>query len=136
MTNTSPKDLSLETLETKTSLEETSAPKKRGRPRKADLAKQQNKGKVGRPKGDAAIINEYKARMLNSPKSAKVLESIFDAALNDEHKHQSSAWKLIVDRIMPVAAFEKDVVKGAGNNAIQINITGVTAVESNEKEIN
>jgi hypothetical protein len=138
MTNTTPKGDTLETLESKVSLEENVAPtipKKRGRPRKADLAKQQNKGKVGRPKGDAAIINEYKARMLNSPKSAKVLESIFDAALNDDHKFQSAAWKLVVDRIMPVAAFEKDVVKGAGNNAIQINITGVTAVESNERVI-
>jgi len=138
MTNTAPKGDTLETLESKVSLEENVAPappKKRGRPRKADLAKQQNKGKVGRPKGDAAIINEYKARMLNSPKSVKVLESIFDAALNDDHKFQSAAWKLVVDRIMPVAAFEKDVVKGAGNNAIQINITGVTAVDSNERVI-
>jgi hypothetical protein len=92
----------------------------------------------GRPKGDAAIINEYKSRMLTSPKSRKVLESIFDAALNDDHKHQSAAWKLIVDRIVPVGAFEKDVVKGAGKSAIQINITGVggteTTVVSNQEE--
>jgi hypothetical protein len=93
----------------------------------------------GRPKGDAAIINEYKSRMLTSPKSRKVLESIFDAALNDDHKHQSAAWKLIVDRIVPVGAFERDVVKGAGKSAIQINITGVggteTTVVSNEEAI-
>jgi hypothetical protein len=77
--------------------------------------------------------------MLTSPKSKKVLESIFDAALNDDHKHQSAAWKLIVDRIVPVGAFEKDVVKGAGKSAIQINITGVggteTTVVSNEEAI-
>jgi hypothetical protein len=76
--------------------------------------------------------------MLTSPKSKKVLESIFDAALNDDHKHQSAAWKLIVDRIVPVGAFEKDVVKGAGKSAIQINITGVggetTVVSNNEEE--
>lgn len=101
--------------------------KKRGRPRKTDLAanKAGGRGKVGRPKGDAAIINEYKARMLASPKSAKVLEAIFDAALNDEHKNQAAAWKLVMDRVLPTAAFEKDVVKGGGRNAIQINITGV-----------
>lgn len=101
--------------------------KKRGRPRKTDVqAKQQGgRGKVGRPKGDAAIINEYKARMLASPKSNKVLESIFNAALDDEHKNQAAAWKLVMDRILPVAAFEKEVVKDAGRNAIQINITGV-----------
>lgn len=101
--------------------------KKIGRPRKNELAKKKagNRGQVGRPKGDAAIINEYKARMLASPKSAKVLEAIFDAALNDEHKNQAAAWKLVMDRVLPTAAFEKDVVKGGGRNAIQINITGV-----------
>ena len=105
--------------------------KKRGRPRKTDVqAKQQGgRGKVGRPKGDATIINEYKARMLASPKSVKVLEAIFDAALDPEHKHQSSAWKLIVDRIAPVAAFEKDVIKNGGGNSISINISGVPSVK-------
>ena len=117
--------------------------KRRGRPRKSDVVSRK-RGQTGlsrgRPKGDAAIINEYKSRMLTSPKSRKVLESIFDAALNDDHKHQSAAWKLIVDRIVPVGAFEKDVVKGAGKSAIQINITGVggtetTVVSNNEEAI-
>ena len=119
--------------------EETTTKKKIGRPRKTDLAKKKagNRGQVGRPKGDAAIINEYKARMLASPKSAKVLEAIFDAALNDEHKNQAAAWKLVMDRVLPTAAFEKDIVKGSGRNAIQINITGVggdTQVISGEPE--
>ena len=122
--------------------EGTNPPKKRrGRPRKSDVVSRK-RGQTGlsrgRPKGDAAIINEYKSRMLTSPKSRKVLESIFDAALNDDHKHQSAAWKLIVDRIVPVGAFEKDVVKGAGKSAIQINITGVggteTTVVSNQED--
>lgn len=43
--------------------------KKIGRPRKQDVALKAKPGKVGRPKGDATIINEYKARMLASPKS-------------------------------------------------------------------
>ena len=103
----------------------------RGRPRKSEVAavKPGNKGQVGRPKGDAAIINEYKARMLASPKSRKVLETIFDAALDDDHKNQAAAWKLVMDRILPVGAFEKDVVKDAGRNAIQINISGVGVAE-------
>ena len=106
-------------------------PKKRGRPPKAktDALKKGNRVARGRPKGDAALINEYKARMLASPKSAKVLESIFNAALDDEHKNQSAAWKIIVDRIMPVGAFEKEVMKDGGRNAIQINITGVGSTE-------
>ena len=107
------------------------APKKRGRPTKAstDIKKVGNRGKVGRPPGDAAIINQYKARMLASPKSKKVLEAIFDAALDDNHKAQSAAWKLILDRIAPTPSFAKDVIKDAGRSAIQINITGVGSTE-------
>ena len=106
----------------------TQPKKRRGRPPKQAVAskKKGSRGAVGRPKGDAAIINEYKARMLNSPKSRKVLDKIFDAALDDEHKHQAAAWKLVMDRVLPTAAFEKDIVKGSGKNAIQINITGVS----------
>ena len=102
-------------------------PKKRGRPTKAEVAKRKtgNRGKVGRPKGDAAIMNEYKARMLASPKSAKVLETILSAALDDEHKNQAAAWKIVVDRMLPVGMFEKDVLQSSGKNSIQINITGV-----------
>ena len=109
----------------------------RGRPRKSEIAavKPGNKGQVGRPKGDAAIINEYKARMLASPKSKKVLEAIFDAALDNDHKNQASAWKLIMDRMLPVGAFEKEVVKDGGRNAIQINITGVGTVDVNESDV-
>jgi len=111
-----------------------------GRPRKTAVVskKKGSRGQVGRPKGDAAIINDYKARMLASPKSRKVLDSIFNAALNDEHKNQAAAWKLVMDRILPVAAFEKDVVKSGGKNSISINITGVGSTtissESNDED--
>ena len=114
--------------------------KKRGRPRKDSvLAKKAgNRGQVGRPKGDAAIMNEYKARMLASPKSAKVLESILNAALDDDHKNQAAAWKIVVDRMLPVGMFEKDVLSSGGKNSIQINITGVgstSVVGSSDDEI-
>jgi hypothetical protein len=72
-------------------------------------------------------MDEYKARMLNSPKSARVLEAIFDAALDPEHKAQSAAWKLIVDRIVPVSSFEQ-VKQGGTTPSISINITGLTQV--------
>ena len=102
-----------------------------GRPKKSSVSSKTkgNRKAVGRPKGDAAIINEYKARMLNSPRSRAVMDAIFDAALDPEHKNQSAAWKLVMDRILPVAAFEKDIVKDGGRNAIQINITGVGTVD-------
>ena len=99
----------------------------RGRPKKGEIVavKNKNKGVLGRPKGDAAIINEYKIRMLNSPKSAKVLEAIYDAALTDGHPGQTAAWKLIVDRIVPVCAFEVQKQGGASAPQISINITGI-----------
>lgn len=102
-----------------------------GRPKRSSVSSKTkgNRKSVGRPKGDAAIINEYKARMLNSPRSRAVMDAIFDAALDPEHKNQSAAWKLVMDRILPVAAFEKDIVKDGGRNAIQINITGVGTVD-------
>ena len=105
--------------------------RKRGRPKKSEIKakKKGNRNAIGRPKGDAAIINDYKARMLASPKSELVLQSIFNAALNDEHKHQAAAWKMLIDRLAPVAAFEKDVIKDGGRNAIQINISGVNQVD-------
>ena len=98
------------------------------RPTKKALTevKTKNKGVIGRPKGDTAIINEYKARMLNSPKSAKVLEAIYDAALNDDHKNQAAAWKLIMERVLPVSAFEA-AKNGGQSPQISINISGLTS---------
>lgn len=98
---------------------------KKGRPKKSDLKEIKESRSVGRPKGETAIINEYKLRMLNSPKSAKVLEAIYDAALNDEHKNQAAAWKLIVDRIVPVSAFEQSKQGGGGMPQISINISSM-----------
>jgi len=101
--------------------------RKAGRPKKGEVVakKSKNRGTLGRPAGDKAIMDEFKARMLNSPKSAKVLEAIFDAALDNDHKAQSAAWKLIVDRIVPVSSFEQ-VKQGGGAPSISINITGLT----------
>jgi hypothetical protein len=108
----------------------SSKPKRRGRPPKAVVAakKAGNRGKVGRPKGDAAVMNEYKARMLASPKSQKVLDVILDAALNDDHKNQAAAWKLVMDRVAPVAGFERDVIKAGQGNQINISISSVPTI--------
>ena len=99
--------------------------RKRGRPRKTDVVSKSkgSRGAIGRPKGDAAIINEYKARMLASPKSRKVMDAIFDAALDDEHKNQAAAWKLVMDRMLPLSYFEKD--SASGRSAVSITISGI-----------
>jgi len=117
---------------------ENTQPRKRGRPRKSlvESKKDGNRGQRGRPPGDASIINEYKARMLASPKSQKVLDSIMDAALNDEHKNQAAAWKLLMDRMLPVSYFEKDK-NNTGRSAVSITITGVggETVITNDEDI-
>jgi len=101
---------------------------KRGRPFKSDVKALTpgNRNAVGRPKGDAAILNEYKARMLNSPKSAAVLEKIFDAALTDGHPGQTAAWKIVADRIAPLSLFDTKNT-GGGMPHISINISSLSS---------
>lgn len=105
--------------------------KRKGRPRKSTLVAAQKKNKVGRPKGDTAIMNDMKARLIASPKSRKVLDSILNAALDDEHKNQSAAWKLLMDRMLPVSMFEK----GSSSSRPSVNITisgvGTTDISTN-----
>ena len=112
--------------------------KRVGRPRKTDVEakKSGNRGKRGRPPGDAAAINEFKARLLASPRSQKVLDSIMNAALDDEHKNQAAAWKLLMDRMLPVSYFEKDK-NNTGRSAVSITITGVggETVITNDEDI-
>ena len=101
-------------------------PKKRvGRPPKVavEAKKVGNRDVRARPRGDAAALTEMKARLLASPKSRKVLDSIVNAALDDEHKNQAAAWKLLMDRMLPVSYFEKDA--GGGRASVNITITGV-----------
>ncbi len=95
-----------------------------GRPPKALVAskKKGNIAKRGRPPGEAAAMAEFKARLITSPKSKKVLEKIFDAALDDDHKAQSAAWKLIVERLAPLSSFEKGT---GGKASVTINISGI-----------
>jgi len=97
--------------------------KKIGRPRKSAIA-EAKKRPVGRPKGDASAIEEFKARIFASPKSRKVLDAILDAALDEEHKNQAAAWKLLVDRMLPMSYFEKDKA-GGGRPSVNITISGV-----------
>lgn len=112
------------------------AVKRVGRPRKdsVESKKPTKRGKPGRPKGDAAIINEYKARMLASPKSRKVLDAILNAALDDEHKNQAAAWKLVMDRMLPLSYFEKDK-EGGGRPSVSISITGIGDAKVQENDI-
>jgi hypothetical protein len=103
--------------------------RKAGRPKKGEIVakKRGNRELRGRPKGDKAIMDDYKARMLASPKSARVLEKVFEVALNDEHSGQMAAMKLVLDRIVPASAFDTAKGNNGGTPQISINITGLTS---------
>jgi hypothetical protein len=106
--------------------------KRRGRPPKSAMAEVKNRS-VGRPKGTASIINEYRDRMLASPKSAKVLEKVFEVALNDGHPGQIAAMKLVMDRIVPASSF--DTAKSGGSTPqINISISGLNQPMVNTDE--
>ena len=108
--------------------------RKRGRPRKADIeaAKKPGNGKVGRPVGDNGRIQELKARLMATA-GTKVIDKIIHIALNDEHPGQMAALKLCIDRQLPLSLFEKDAKRGS--NAITINITGVSGMNTEETVI-
>jgi hypothetical protein len=99
----------------------------KGRPKKSDLAAIKENRPVGRPKGEKAIMDEYKLRMLNSPKSSKVLEKVYEVALTDGHPGQMAAMKLVLDRIVPQSAFDVSKQGGGGVPQISINISSLAA---------
>ena len=114
------------------------APKKRGRPRKSDVEakKKGNRGVVGRPPGDAARINEFKARLL-ATSGDKVINKIIHIALDDEHPGQMAALKMCMDRVLPMSYFEKDKTS-QGKSSVNITITGVggeTKIVGSEEDI-
>lgn len=90
-----------------------------GRPKKKKLP-------VGRPKGQEAIMKDYRMRMLRSPKSPKVLETLFEVAMDPEHKHWAAATKMVVDRVVPMGGFDP---QSSGGGKIEINITGLSDVK-------
>lgn len=96
--------------------------RKVGRPRKDELIPPK-RGR-GRPKGDHSAMIEMKQRFLARRDTPAVINSIFNAAMDDDHKNQAAAWKLIVERILPVSAFDKD--KMGGRPTVNITISGVT----------
>lgn len=111
--------------------------RKRGRPRKSEVEakKRGNRGVRGRPPGDAARINEFKARLL-ATSGDKVINKIIDIALDDDHQGQMAALKMCMDRVLPVSYFEKDK-NGSGRSAVSITITGVggeTTIVGGEQE--
>ena len=75
-------------------------------------------------------MKRYRAALLNSPMTLKVVEKSMQIAMDDTHSGQMAAMKLIMDRALPVLGFTMEE-KAKGSGGIQINITGL----SQEKEV-
>ena len=65
--------------------------------------------KRGRPAGIRARQLELKQTLLEHPDVPKVLEKVVRTALNDNHKNQEVAQKLVMDSLLPISTFEKAV---------------------------
>ena len=108
-------------------------PRKRGRPRKADIEAKKSRNAVGRPPGEAARIKEFYARLL-STSGEKVIETVLRKAMDDGDKDQVACLKMCIDRLLPLSHFEK---QGQGrSNAIQVQIvtTGTPQIAAREAE--
>jgi hypothetical protein len=99
----------------------------KGRPPKSDIeaVKNKNKGKLGRPAGDASRIQEFKARLLATGGN-RIIDKMVSIAMTDGHPGQMAAIKLAVDRLLPISLFE-EAKQGGGIPQISINIQGLTA---------
>ena len=58
-------------------------------------------------------------KLYNHPDNHKVIETIYRAALDDNHKNQAAAQKLLMDRMLPISVCDK-------NADIRENITTVS----------
>ena len=65
--------------------------------------------KRGRPAGMRARQLELKQTLLEHPDVPKVIETVIRTALDDNHKNQTAAQKLLMDRMLPISTFEKAV---------------------------
>ena len=65
--------------------------------------------KCGRPAGMRARQLELKQTLLEHPDVPKVIETVIRTALDDSHKNQTAAQKILMDRMLPISTFEKAV---------------------------
>ena len=73
--------------------------------------------KRGRPAGMWARQLELKQTLLEYPEVPKVIETVIRTALDDNHKNQTAAQKILMDRMLPISTFGKAV-----DNREKINI--------------
>ena len=52
---------------------------------------------------------ELKQTLLEHPDVSKVIETVIRTALDDNHKNQAAAQKILMDRMLSISTFEKAV---------------------------
>ncbi len=52
---------------------------------------------------------ELKQTLLEHPDVPKVIETVIRTALDDNHKNQTAAQKILMERMLPISTFEKAV---------------------------
>ena len=77
-------------------------------------------------------MQQWRASCLTNKHAGNVIEKVMEAALDDDHRHQATAWKLVVDRILPLQNFADGKDKASAPQ-ISINISGLSPAP--EKEI-
>ena len=87
--------------------------------------------KRGRPAGMPARQLELKQTLLEHPYVPTVIETVVRTALDDTHKNQTAAQKILMDRILPISTFDKGI-----DFKERINITISTIPIKDEKVIN
>ena len=85
----------------------------------------------GRPAGMRARQIELKQTLLEHPDVPKVIETVVRTALDDNHKNQTAAQKILMDRILPISTFDRGT-----DLKERINITISTIPIKVEKVIN
>ena len=89
--------------------------------------------KRGRPQGMRAIQLDLQEKLYNHPDNHKVIETIYRAALDDNHKNQAAAQKLLMDRMLPISVCDKNVDI---REKITINVCSVEIPDREETIIN
>ena len=89
--------------------------------------------KRGRPEGMRAAQLDIQRRLIEHPDRAKVVEAVYRAALDDEHRNQAAAMKLLMDRMLPISFCDKNADI---REKITININSIEIPEREEKVIN
>ena len=89
--------------------------------------------KRGRPAGMRAFQLDLQQKLFEHPDNNKVIEAVYRAALDDDHRHQAAAQKLLLDRMLPISVCDKNADI---REKITININSVEIPEREEKVIN